>query len=208
LSLTLRETREPVLHGDAGLSQKGPEPGNANYYYSLVQLQSTGEIIFAGQQIQVNGVSWMDHEFGTSSLSGDTRGWDWFAVQLDNDVVFMFGEFHNGLGGERRVYAGTLAYPDGRQLKLEQDDFKLAALDQWTSPTSGVTYPAGWHVRFPGENIELEIEPVIPDQEMSVSFVYYEGAARVRAMMDGAEVLGRGYVELTGYSDRTGGHQR
>jgi predicted secreted hydrolase len=129
-------------------------------------------------------------------------------VQLDNGVVFMFGEFHNGLGGERRVYAGTLSYPDGRQLKLEQDDFKLAALDQWTSPTSSVTYPAGWHVRFPGENIELEIEPVIPDQEMSVSFVYYEGAARVRAMMDGAEVLGRGYVELTGYSDRTGGHQR
>ena len=36
VSLTLRETRPAVLHGDRGLSQKGPEPGNANYYYSLV----------------------------------------------------------------------------------------------------------------------------------------------------------------------------
>ena len=52
------------------------------------------------------------------------------------------------------------------------------------------------------------IQPVIPDQEMSVSFVYYEGATRVRAMVDGAEVLGRGDVELTGYSDRAGGYQR
>jgi predicted secreted hydrolase len=208
LSLILRETRDPLLHGDAGLSQKGPEPGNANYYYSLVQLDSTGEITFAGQTVQVSGVSWMDHEFGTSTLSGDTRGWDWFAVQLDNGVVFMFGEFHNGLGGERRVYAGTLAYPDERQVKLEQDDFVLEALGRWTSPTTGVTYPAGWHVRFPAENIEMEIEPVISDQEMHVSFVYYEGATRVRATMDGAAVMGRGYVELTGYSDLAGGYQR
>src|SRR5690606_32312941 len=44
LALTLRETQEPVLHGDRGLSQKGPEAGNASYYYSLVQIESTGTI--------------------------------------------------------------------------------------------------------------------------------------------------------------------
>jgi predicted secreted hydrolase len=208
LSLTLRETRDPVLHGDAGLSQKGPEAGNANYYYSLVQLASEGQLTFAGEEVAVSGVSWMDHEFGTSSLSGDTKGWDWFAVQLENGIVLMFGEFHNGLGGERSVYAGSLAYPDGRQVKLEDEDFELAALGQWTSDRTGLTYPAGWQARFPGAGIELTIEPLIADQEMEVSFVYYEGATVVRGQVDGQPVNGVGYVELTGYSDVQGGYQR
>lgn len=208
LHLTLRETRPPLLHGDAGLSQKGPEPGNANYYYSLVQLETTGELTLAGERLNVTGVGWMDHEFGTSFLSGDTKGWDWFAVQLENGVVFMFGEFHNGLGGERSVYAGTLAFPDGRQFKLEEDDFELQALGEWTSPRTGITYPAGWRALFPAHEIELTIEPLIADQEMAVTFIYYEGATRVQAQIADQRVSGVGYVELTGYSDMSGGYQR
>ncbi|HMN30651.1 MAG TPA: lipocalin-like domain-containing protein [Caldilineaceae bacterium] len=181
LKLTLRGTRPPVLHGNAGLSQKGPEPGNANYYYSLVGLETSGELTFAGQPVAVSGVSWMDHEYGTSSLSGKTTGWDWFAVQLDNGMALMFGEFHNGLGGERSVYAGTLAYPDGRQVKLEDADFDLTALGQWTSPVTGITYPAGWRVTMPVLGVELTIEPIVADQEMDVSFIYYEGATTVGA---------------------------
>jgi predicted secreted hydrolase len=37
LDLVLTETLPPVLHGDDGLSQKGPEPGNASYYYSIIR---------------------------------------------------------------------------------------------------------------------------------------------------------------------------
>ena len=48
LKLTLRETRAPILHGDAGLSQKGPEPGNASYYYSLIGLDSAGTVSING----------------------------------------------------------------------------------------------------------------------------------------------------------------
>ena len=43
LSLNLRQTRPPILQGDHGFSQKGPELGNATYYYSLVGLETTGE---------------------------------------------------------------------------------------------------------------------------------------------------------------------
>lgn len=208
LHLTLRETRPPLLHGDAGLSQKGPEPGNANYYYSLVQLETTGELTIAGERHNVTGVSWMDHEFGTSFLSGDTKGWDWFAVQLENGIVFMFGEFHNGLGDERSVYAGMLALPDGRQFKLEEADFELHALGEWRSPRTGITYPAGWRVLFPAHEIELMIEPLVADQEMDVTFIYYEGATRVQAQVADQKVGGVGYVELTGYSDVAGGYHR
>jgi predicted secreted hydrolase len=127
---------------------------------------------------------------------------------LENGLVLMFGEFHNGLGGQRSVYAGSLAYPDGRQVKLEDKDFDLTATGQWTSPKTGITYPAGWQVTFPNLGIDLTIEPLIDDQEMEVSFVYYEGATVVNALVDGGAVKGVGYVELTGYSDVEGGYQR
>jgi predicted secreted hydrolase len=208
IALTLKGTRPPVLHGNAGLSQKGPEPGNANYYYSLVNLQTTGQVTFAGKSVTVNGLSWMDHEFGTSALGGDITGWDWFSAQLDNGAILMFGTFHNGKGESRYVYEGSLVFPDNHKVRLQQGDFEVKTLDKWTSPTTGITYPSGWQVRFPKYNIALTITPLIRDQEMLVRFIYYEGATTIQGTMDGAAIQGRGYVELTGYGEQASGYQR
>ena len=49
---------------------------------------------------------------------------------------------------------------------------------------------------MPGEQLVLEIVPLIADQEMDVSFVYWEGAVRAYR---GNEWVGKGYLELTGY---------
>ncbi len=201
IDLTLTETRPPLLHGEAGYSRKGPEPGNANHYYSLVHVETTGTIVFEGTQVAVTGLSWMDHEFGTSALSGDAVGWDWFAVTLDNDVVLMFAEIRTLSGAAQEIFAGTLSFPDGRQIPILPDDFTLTPTRQWTSPDSGAVYPSGWRVSFPHHEIELTIEPLIDDQEMDVAFVYYEGATFVSGTINGEPVNGRGYVELTGYAE-------
>ena len=206
IDFTLTETRPPLLHGEAGYSRKGPEPGNANHYYSLVRLETTGTIVFEGTQVAVTGLSWMDHEFGTSALSGDAVGWDWFAVTLDNDVVLMFAEIRTLSGAAQEIFEGTLSFPDGRQIPILPDDFDLTPTGEWTSPDSGTVYPSGWRVSFPQHDIELTIDPLIDDQEMDVAFTYYEGATIVRGTMNGEPVAGRGYVELTGYA--AGGFQR
>ncbi|MXX26610.1 MAG: carotenoid 1,2-hydratase [Caldilineaceae bacterium SB0668_bin_21] len=206
IDLTLTETRPPLLHGEAGYSRKGPETGNANHYYSLVRMETSGTIVFSGDRIAVTGLSWMDHEFGTSALSGDAVGWDWFAVTLDNEVVLMFAEIRTKSGRSQDVFEGTLSFPDGRQLPIQPDDFTLTPTGQWTSPDSGTVYPSGWRVTFPAHEIELTIDPLIDDQEMDVAFSYYEGATIVRGTMNGEPVAGRGYVELTGYAE--GGFQR
>lgn len=199
LDLSLRTTQPPLLHGDRGLSAKGPEDGNANYYYSLVQMETTGTVTSVGTVTAVTGVSWMDHEFGTSALSGNITGWDWFAVQLEDGTALMFGEFHDAAGGNRSIYEGTLAYANGDQFTLGDGDFTLEALDTWTSPRSGIEYPASWHITFPEHEIELAIKPLVADQEMTVTFVYYEGATEIMGTVRGEPVNGRGYVELTGY---------
>ena len=73
LDLTLTETLPPVLHGDAGLSPKGPEPGNASYYYSIVQQQAAGTVEIEDRRYDVSGLAWKDHEYGTSALAGGGR---------------------------------------------------------------------------------------------------------------------------------------
>ncbi len=70
----------------------------------------------------------------------------------------------------------------------------------WHSPHSGADYPARWVVRVPSLRLSLTIEPYLADQEMHLSFTYWEGAVRFRGEHDGRAVHGNGYVELTGYA--------
>jgi predicted secreted hydrolase len=207
IDLHLRETRPPVLHGDVGLSQKGPEAGNASYYYSLIGLETTGSITLRGRAVEVSGQSWMDHEFGTSALSANAVGWDWISLQLENGVALMLAQIRTVDGGAIGEFEGTLVMADGTQARITNEDFTLEVLDEWTSPTTGIVYPSGWRLSAPAHALELEITPLIRDQEMKVSYVYWEGAVSVTGSMAGAPVEGRGYVELTGYGN-VGGYHR
>ena len=200
LSLDLRQTLSPILHGDRGLSQKGPESGNATYYYSLVGLETTGEVTINGKTVGVNGISWMDHEFGTSFLGEGFVGWDWFSLQLeDGTTLMLYCLRRSDQSCDPETFGGTLVYPDSQQLRLGTTDFTLTPSRQWTSPESGATYPSDWQITFPELKIVLQVEPLIPNQEFRASFTYWEGAVQVHGQIDGAAVNGRGYVELTGY---------
>jgi predicted secreted hydrolase len=207
IALQLRETRPPVLHGDAGLSQKGPEAGNASYYYSLIGLETTGTVTLGTRTLEVTGQSWMDHEFGTSALSANAVGWDWFSVQLDDGSALMFAQIRTVDGSALGEFEGTLIRPDGTQQRITAADFTLSALDSWTSPTTSITYPSGWRAESAALDFALEVQPLIRDQEMKVTYVYWEGAVQVTGTLGGSDVRGVGYVELTGYGS-TGGYQR
>ncbi len=59
----------PVAQGDRGLDAKGPEPGNASYYYSFPRLTASGSIALDGVATAVTGSAWIDREWSTSALS-------------------------------------------------------------------------------------------------------------------------------------------
>lgn len=208
LDLTLREMQPPVLHGNQGLSQKGPEAGNASYYYSLVQIATTGTVSSQGETVEVTGRSWMDHEFGTSALSANAVGWDWFSMQLDNGAVLMLAQVRTNNGGVIPQFTGTYVAADGAQAAITADDLKLTTLAHWTSPRSGISYPSGWQVDIPRLQLAFTVAPLIQDQEMAVNFVYWEGAATIAGTIADQPIQGVGYVELTGYGQTAGQYQR
>src|SRR5262249_47085493 len=103
-------------------------------------------------------------------------------------------------GGIERVSSGTLVEADGRTVRLSAPDVAVEVLDRWTSPASRAVYPARWRLRAPAHCLDLELDPLLPDQEMRTSFTYWEGAVRVAGTSSGRRVTGGGYLELTGYA--------
>lgn len=200
VELTLRQVKAPALHGEAGLSRKSGAPGNASYYYSLTRMETSGIITVGDDSYTVRGLSWMDHEFGTSFLAENQVGWDWFSLQLDDGRELMFFQIRQNDGGIEPLSAGSLIEADGTVRPLNRDDVVIHVLERWTSPHTGAVYPAGWRVSVPVAGLELDVQPYASDQELHVSYAYWEGAVQVTGSSAAGPVTGVGYVELTGYA--------
>ncbi|MBE0613247.1 MAG: lipocalin family protein, partial [Burkholderiales bacterium] len=71
-------------------------------------------------------------------------------------------------------------------------------LRRWRSPRTRTEYPVALRVR--AGDLAFELEPLMDDQELDsrarTGTIYWEGAVSARA---GGKLMGRGYLELTGY---------
>jgi predicted secreted hydrolase len=199
ISVSLAAGKAPVLQGDAGLSRKGRGEGNASYYYSQTRMPTSGTIRLAGRRFEVTGESWLDREWSTSALEEDQVGWDWFSLQLDDGRELMVYRLRRGDGSADPLSAGTLVEADGSYRRLTFGDWRLEELDSWTSPATGARYPSAWRLQVPGAGIDLELRPLLADQELNHAFRYWEGAVAAEGAGNAAGLRGRGYVEMTGY---------
>lgn len=201
IELTLTDGKGPVAHGEAGYSQKGPDPGNASYYYSQTRLLAEGSIQIGDEAFEVSGQGWSDHEYSTSVLSTGQVGWDWFAIQLDEGSEVMLYIIRHADGSIDPFSSGTLIAPDGSTQALAREDFDIQAHDLWRSPHSDAEYPLGWTVSIPSTGLQLELSPYSLDQELNLSTIYWEGAVQISGSRDGHLIGGMGYVEMTGYAE-------
>jgi len=201
IDLVLESAKPVVLQGERGLSRKGPEPGNASYYYSLTRMPARGTVRVDSEAFDVDGFAWMDREWSTSALSKDLVGWDWFALQLDDGRDVMFYQLRRADGSGDRFGAGMLVEADGTAQPLRHDEIRIDVLATWRSPRSGVLYPARWRLTLPSRNLELDLSPRVADQELIVGTRYWEGAVTAQGMANDRRLDGQGYVELVGYGE-------
>ena len=189
-----------IFHGDAGYSQKGVDKGNASYYFSQTRLKSAGSIVINGTEFEVTGFSWMDHEFSTSVLSENQVGWDWFSIQLNNDMELMLFQIRRSDGSVDPFSSGTLIGIDGETMHIDQSQFIVEVFDTWQSPHSDAVYPSSWKIKIPEVGLILDLQPYMADQELNLSYTYWEGAVGVTGELEGQALSGSGYIELTGYA--------
>ena len=201
LELRLEAAYPVVLQGDDGLSSKGSSPGQASYYYAAPRCSATGHVELDGERLRVTGSAWLDREWSTSALGSDQVGWDWFALQLDDGTDLMLYQMRLRDGDVDPTSHGSVTDASGTHAKLDSEAYAIVETGTWKSARSGAVYPSGWHVTVAGRDLELEVEPLIRDQELPFAVVYWEGAVRVSGTRAGAPISGVGYVELTGYAD-------
>jgi predicted secreted hydrolase len=200
LDLRTEPQKPAALHDTDGWIDFGPAGGS--YYYSRTALRADGTVVIDGQQLDVRGQAWFDHQWGDFIAVGG-GGWDWFAVNLDDGTDLTLSLVRNSDGSYPLVY-GTLVDAAGATRHLARDGFTVDVSRMWTSPTTGAEYPAGWRIDVPGERLEIELRPTVADQELdtraSTGVVYWEGSQVVTARHAGKAVGGEAYVELTGYA--------
>ncbi|MBA3822334.1 MAG: carotenoid 1,2-hydratase [Ktedonobacterales bacterium] len=195
LGLTSNKPGVALHNGDGLLTSFGI---GFSYYYSRTHLQATGTLMDHGVSVPVTGIAWMDHQWG-NFLIGPAISWDWFSVQLSTNVEYMVF-FLNDRTSNTSYSGATRVAADGTSTPLTMGLAEVA-LHQWTSPTTHITYPSGWHLSVPDG--QLTITPDLLNQEFvaqnaSAGTSYWEGACTVTGTLKGQTVSGQSYVELTG----------
>ena len=200
MDLETRPTKALVLQGPNGYSKKGT--GGASLYYSFTRLETAGTLEVGGRSWKVRGQSWMDKEFGSSQLGEGQVGWDWFSLQLADgrDLMLYVLRREDGSVDFRN---GTLIHADGTARYLQSAEWTVKSADSWESPATGAVYPSRWVIEVPEEDLDLAIVPLLADQEnrsrLPGGVFYWEGAVAVKD--SAGAVVGKGYVELTGYGE-------
>jgi predicted secreted hydrolase len=207
LSLNLKPVKQPVIQGQNGASQKAEGAGHASHYFSLTRLLTTGSINLEGKTYQVEGTSWMDHEFFTGSMATNESGWDRLSIQLQDGADLMLYRLRHKDGSIDPYSSGSYVDASGKSQFLSAKDFAMepatAATDSWTSPATKATYPVRWHVSIPRFKLELDVTTPLRNQELASKFgtTYWEGAIDLVGARDQSPLSGVGYLEMVGYAE-------
>ncbi|MEY4096304.1 MAG: hypothetical protein RLZZ53_3503 [Acidobacteriota bacterium] len=213
IEFTLGEGKAPAINGINGISQKGSQPGNASHYYSLTRMPTSGTLTIDGERFTVTGESWMDHEFGTSFLEPEQRGWDWLSIQLSDNRELMLYQLRRADGSRDPRSSGTLVEANGKTIHLGNNDFTLTPGRRSFTSKNGAVYPTEWTIAVASQQLELQVTTPLQDQELSLvgstGVAYWEGMVDITGRQlnrpaGQQDIRGVGYLEMTGYHGSLG----
>jgi predicted secreted hydrolase len=151
-----------------------------------------------GERHEVSGLSWLDREWSTSSLGAGVVGWDWLALHLGDGSDLTLYRLRRADGSATPESAGSLVATDGSVRRFASGEIEMTPRGTWDSPLGG-SYPAVWRVRLPAIALELEVEPLVANQELALTVRYWEAPCGRAGAVPGG-LAGEGYLEMTGYA--------
>ncbi len=197
--LVARPTKPIVLHGERGFSAKTRDATSASQYCSFTRMATSGRVTWDGVEHAVTGTSWMDQEFSSSQLGATQVGWDWFSLQLDDGRDVMLYVLRDADGRIDHA-SGTLVAADGSARTLTRADFTIESSEEFET-AGDRAYPGRFRVAIASAALDLDVTFVTRRAEnvsaLVAKLAYFEGPVVVKDRA--GRLVGRGYVELTGY---------
>ena len=208
LELELIPLKPIVRFGDRGLSRKGDDPASVSWYWTYTRLQAQGKLIYEGEEMEVKGEAWMDHEISSSQLGEGLAGWDWTCMQLNNGTEVKAYRLRRDDGSSDRWSAVYWIDQEGSTEQIYANQFSWIEENEWKSPKTGLAYPTT--VKISANHpirgkVTYQLQPLVENQEFygnQADNAYWEGACEV--MDDKGVTIGKAYLELAGYGGGLG----
>lgn len=204
MDLRFATTQAVLLQGKQGLSQKGPEPQQTSYYYSLPQLRVQGSLTLQGHTVALGapatstGTAWLDHEWSNEILPKGAVGWDWLGINLFDGSALTAFRLRDAKGAA--LWDGGSFRAGATLYTFSHGETSFQPGRHWQSPSSRASYPVEWQVRTPADF--YTVRALVDNQELdsrnSTGAIYWEGLCEV--WDSNGKKVGRGYLEMTGYA--------
>ncbi len=205
LQLQLAAPREPLLQGENGWSQKGPQPAQASHYVTEPQLAVQARWGGGSGSVESHGQAWLDHEWSDDVLGPQAVGWDWLGMNLHDGSALTAFRLRDAAG--RAVWAGGSWRPAvGLTRNFGAQEVQWEPLEWWVSPASAARYPVRWRVSTPVGVyvVRAMVSAQEVDARQSTGGRYWEGLSELLTPSSSApsQQVGWGYLEMTGYAGK------
>ncbi|MBU0588690.1 MAG: carotenoid 1,2-hydratase [Gammaproteobacteria bacterium] len=207
LNLRFIPTQPLLLQGAQGLSRKGPDAAQASYYYSQPQLATRGTLTLQGKTFEINasqpGVAWLDHEWSEALMAPNAVGWDWIGMNLLDGSALTAFRLRDAAGNAVWAGGSFRAAAQGSEPRIfSPAEVQFEPLRGWTSPQSQASYPVLWRIHTPAGSytVKAALDQQELDSRQSTGAIYWEGLSEL--LDSQGRLVGRGYLEMTGYADK------
>ena len=192
LNLLMKQNDLPLLVWGTGVREvykdKPPLQAN-NYYYSFTKLHAVGTLQIGAESFDVEGLTWMDHEYGAFPTGTQ---WVLQDMQLDNGVhISNYFSSIQPVENQATPSNATILWPDGKCTFVSTVTTPIAPT--WTN-AAAKTYCLRMRVDIAELNASFLVTSLVPDQEFAAGPVY-EGVAHAVGSFDGKAVSGTAWLE-------------
>jgi geranylgeranyl pyrophosphate synthase len=186
------------------------------FYYFIPRCAVEGTIIVNGQEFEVSGNGWYDHEFGGEvpmkradgqpakekrSADEPDYAWNWLSCQLTNGLEITAT---NLIDPFQKKTFDNFAIILGEDRREEYESSQLVATRKWRSCKSFMDYPVEWKLTVSEIDLDLTISASFDDQEFMTMIArpaFWEGRVTIQGRIGNEEVEGFGFVEVYGHDD-------
>jgi predicted secreted hydrolase len=200
LAMRFVQTDAPLLVWGTGCKLVNPDGRTPlernNYYYSFTKLSATGTITIGDDAYRVQGLTWMDHQYG---FFGGKGGVNWVLqnMQLDNGYSVSSFTLSEVPQRDKPYTSGaTILAPDGTSTYVTNCTTTPRGEPYPSKGDPGIDFFLQMDVEIPEYGAQLTVASLFADQEFPIpNQAIYEGAGTVTGTFLGETVSGTAWLE-------------